>query len=144
MPIKVGWRHASLVLWDFGWSKKHCIYLSTTKTINLFLLFRFCNYPHFRSSRPELFCEINSLRPTTLLKKRLWHRCFSVNLAKFLRTLFSQNTPSGCFWHLHQSRFPILMLHVIHRQLRREYLLRREFLSMVERKISFSHVFSSE
>ena len=46
--------------------------------------------------------------------------------------------------HPHQSRFPILMLHVIHRQLRREYLLRREFLSMVERKISFSHVFSSE
>ena len=31
-------------------------------------------------------------RPTTLLKKRLWHRCFPVNFAKFLRTTFSQNT----------------------------------------------------
>ena len=27
-----------------------------------------------------------------LLKKRLWHRCFPVNFAKFLRTPFSQNT----------------------------------------------------
>ena len=28
------------------------------------------------------------LRPVTLLKKRLWHRCFPVNFAKFLRTPF--------------------------------------------------------
>ena len=28
----------------------------------------------------------------TLLKKRLWHRCFLVNFAKFLRTSFLQNT----------------------------------------------------
>ena len=27
-------------------------------------------------------------RPATLLKKRLWHRCFPVNFAKFLRTPF--------------------------------------------------------
>ena len=31
-------------------------------------------------------------RPATLLKKRLWVRCFLVNLAKFLRTPFLQNT----------------------------------------------------
>ena len=31
-------------------------------------------------------------RPATLLKKRLWHRCFPANFAKFLRTL------GGCFW----------------------------------------------
>ena len=30
--------------------------------------------------------------PATLLKKRLWHRCFPVNFAKFLRTPFSKNT----------------------------------------------------
>ena len=29
---------------------------------------------------------------TTFLKKRLWHRCFPVNFAIFLRTLFLQNT----------------------------------------------------
>ena len=30
----------------------------------------------------------NKVRPATLLKKRLWHRCFLVNFAKFLRTHF--------------------------------------------------------
>ena len=28
------------------------------------------------------------LRPATLLKKRLWHRCFPMKFAKFLRTTF--------------------------------------------------------
>ena len=32
------------------------------------------------------------MRPATLLKKRLWHRCFLVNFAKFLRTPSLQNT----------------------------------------------------
>ena len=31
-------------------------------------------------------------RPATLLKKRLWRRCFPVNFVKFLRTPFLQNT----------------------------------------------------
>ena len=39
--------------------------------------------------RPELFW---GLRPATLLKKRLWHRCFPVYFSKFLRTLFLQST----------------------------------------------------
>ena len=64
-----------------------------------------------RSSRPEVFCKkgvfrnfakftgkhlyqslffnkVVGLRPATLLKKRLWHGCFPVNFAKFLRTPF--------------------------------------------------------
>ena len=68
-----------------------------------------------RNSRPEVFCKkgvlrnfvkftekqlcqslffnkVTGLRPVTLLKKRLWRRCFSVNFAKFLRTHFLQNT----------------------------------------------------
>ena len=31
-------------------------------------------------------------RPVTLLRKRLWHRCFLVNFAKFLRTPSLRNT----------------------------------------------------
>ena len=46
----------------------------------------------FRSSRLEVFCKKRVLRPATLLKKILWHRCFPVNFAKFLRTPFLQNT----------------------------------------------------
>ena len=30
----------------------------------------------------------SGLRPATLFKKRLWHRCFPVNFAEFLRTTF--------------------------------------------------------
>ena len=74
-----------------------------------------------RTSRPEVFCKkgvlwnfvkflgkhqyqslffnkVAALRLGTLLKKRLWHRCFPVNFAKFLRTPFLQNTYGGCFW----------------------------------------------
>ena len=61
----------------------------------------------YRNSRPEVFCKNGVLRnfakftgkhlyqslffnkvlrPATLLKKRLWHRYFSVNFAKLLRT----------------------------------------------------------
>ena len=63
-----------------------------------------------RNSRPEVFykkgvlgnftkftgkhlCQslslnkVSGLRPETLLKKRLWHRCFPVNFEKLLRTL---------------------------------------------------------
>ena len=41
--------------------------------------------PVFPVCRPDVFCE-KGLRPATLLKKRLWHRCFPVNFAKCLRT----------------------------------------------------------
>ena len=34
--------------------------------------------------------KVAGLRPATLLKKRLWHSCFPVNFAKFLRTPFLQ------------------------------------------------------
>ena len=55
-----------------------------------------------RSSRPEVFCKKSALenfaqentlvrvsfflRPATLLKKRLWHRCFPRNFTKILKT----------------------------------------------------------
>ena len=47
-------------------------------------------------------------RPATLLKKKLWHRCFSVNSAKFLRTPFLQNTSGRLLlelWFLYQEMF---------------------------------------
>ena len=47
---------------------------------------------------PEsLFNKVAGLRPATLFKKRLWHRCFPVNFAKFLKHLFLQNFSGGCF-----------------------------------------------
>ena len=71
---------------------------------------------NLRSSRPDVFCrkdvlknfakftgkylcqslffnKVAGLRPATLLKKRLWHRCFLVNFAKFLKTPFFYRIP---------------------------------------------------
>ena len=76
-----------------------------------FLFFHQYHYHLFRSSRPEVFCKkgflknfakfagihlcqslffnkVAGLRPATLLKKRLWRRCFPANFVKFLRTPF--------------------------------------------------------
>ena len=51
------------------------------------------------------FNKVADLRPATLLKKRLWHRCFSVKFVKFLRTPFLQNTP----WRLHLYEIVIIL-----------------------------------
>ena len=38
------------------------------------------------------FNKVSGLRPAALLKKSLWHRCFTANFARFSRTSFLQNT----------------------------------------------------
>ena len=82
---------------------------------------------YIRSSRPEVFCKsdvlknfvksqentcvgvsffnkVVDLRPATLLKKRLQHRCFPLDFTKFLRTFFFTEhlraTPSVLFFSL--------------------------------------------
>ena len=47
----------------------------------------------FINSCPEVFCKKAVLKncrpqPLTIIKKRFCHRCFHVNFAKFLKTLF--------------------------------------------------------
>ena len=42
--------------------------------------------------KSQFFNKVAGLRPETLLKKGLWHRCFPVNFLKFPRTPFLQNT----------------------------------------------------
>ena len=47
------------------------------------------NFPKFTVKhlcQSLFFNKVARLRPPTLLKKRLWHRCFTVNFGKFLRT----------------------------------------------------------
>ena len=43
------------------------------------------------------FNKIVGLRPATLLKKILWHRCFPLNFAKFLGTFFYRTPRDDCF-----------------------------------------------
>ena len=90
-----------------------------------------------RSSCPEVFCKkallrnfakfigkhlcqsiflnkVVGLRPATLLKNRLWYRCFPVNFAKFLKTpLVAASAYFGLFIlteHQTMSRTTILMV----------------------------------
>ena len=41
------------------------------------------------------FNKVADLRPATFLKKRLWHWCFLVNFAKFLRATFLMKNSGG-------------------------------------------------
>ena len=45
---------------------------------------------HLRQSLS--FNKVAGLKAATLLKQRLWHRCFPMNFVKFLRTPFLQST----------------------------------------------------
>ena len=49
-------------------------------------------------------------RPATVLKKRLWRKCFPVNFAKFLKTPFLQNTSE---WLLVQKASNILIIPIL-------------------------------
>ena len=50
-----------------------------------------------RVCRNIFFNKAAGLRPTALLEKRLWHRYFPKNFAKFLRTAFLKKTSNCCF-----------------------------------------------
>ena len=63
-----------------------CTFYKSTIKSNCVLL---SCHVRVRSSRQELFCKKGVLRNfAKFLKKRLWHRCFTVSFAKFLRTSF--------------------------------------------------------
>ena len=47
------------------------------------------------------FKKVAGLRPATLLKQRLWRRCFLVNFGKFPRKFFFHRTPPvAAFEHI--------------------------------------------
>ena len=79
----------------------------------LFLLFYIFYFPpalDFRSSRSQIVFKIGVLKNFAvftgthlcwilfLIKFQAW-RYFPLNIAKFVKTVFLQNTSCGCFWH---------------------------------------------
>ena len=77
-----------------------------------------------RCSRFSFLIKLQAA-PATLVKNRLWHRCFPVNFAKVLRTLVLQNTsgrlllflsrshPTSCFWFRRKGRQKLTLNHLI-------------------------------
>ena len=78
----------------------------------------------YRSSLPEEFgalenfakfaekhrfsTKVTGLQPSTLLKTRLWHRCFPVSFAKFLITTFSAEYPPWPLLYIKLSRTSVV------------------------------------
>ena len=56
------------------------------------------------------FQEYTIVRSSFFIKKRLWHRCFPLNFAKFLRTPFLQNTSGRLFLYTAVNCFKTLNL----------------------------------
>ena len=69
-------------------SVRKCVLGSSTKFTGKHL----CQRPFLKRD--------SGFRPATLLKKRLWYRCFPLNFVKFLRTPFLQNTSERLLLHV--------------------------------------------
>ena len=61
------------------------------------VLRNFAKYTGKQLCQRLFFDKVAGLRPVTLLKKSLRHKCFPVNFAKFPRTPFLQNTSGRLF-----------------------------------------------
>ena len=96
----VPFHHFSLNLSNLSSKVPHCL---NTKRIPTRSSHRRCsvkkgvlrNFTKFTGKhlcQSLFFNSVASLRPATLLKKGLWHRCFPVNFVKFPRTPYLQNT----------------------------------------------------
>ena len=70
----------------------------TSKKFHLFfrkgVLRYFANFTWKHLYQSLFFNKVAGLGPATVLKKRLWHKCFPENFAIFIRTAFLQS-----FWH---------------------------------------------
>ena len=100
------------------------------------LFLKFYNFVKVKDSRPEVFCKkgvlwnfskftgkhlyqslffnrVAGLRAVTSLKKRLWHRCFPISFAKFLKTPFLQNTSRRLLLYGTSRFFAILTLQTL-------------------------------
>ena len=100
---------------------KQCIQTSITNTIYISRSLLKC--PHFRSIRLELFCQRGILKNFAKFTGVFSGTGVSCEFCGILKnTFFPQNTSSGCFWHLLQLSFSILILYVINHHLSREFV----------------------
>ena len=80
------------------------VFLKSTETHN-FVIISYCecilkNFTKFTGKHlcwSLFFDKVAGLKPETLFKKKLQHRCLPVYFVKFLRTLSLKNTSGGCF-----------------------------------------------
>ena len=78
------WRNSSSKSALRSWFRK----LNQGCSIKKGVLRNFAKFTGKRLCQSLFFNKVAGQRPAILLKKRLWHRCFTVNFAKCLRTPF--------------------------------------------------------
>ena len=99
-------RHPAKLSNILGLTNKIVVFLVNIKRSSLLEVFcrivvlgNFAKFTGKHLCQSLFFNKVAELRPATLLKKRLWHRCFPVNFAKFLRT--SSFTEHLLLYNLH-------------------------------------------
>ena len=92
----------------FASQSNKALHLALYNKYNLYLSLRYWNI--CISEAVVRSCSVKKMFLKILQNSQcfLWHRSFLWTLRHFKEHLFSQNTFSGCFWHLHESRFSIL------------------------------------
>ena len=90
-----------------AFSKKKYLLVSTLSTsLSILLLLLKLNLVNLYKTVNQKYSTCAwGLEPATLLKKRLWHRCFPVNFVKFLRTPFLRTPLDDCFWNVRSTVF---------------------------------------
>ena len=82
--------------WNFHFARNYskCLYRSSHQSgsVRKGVLRNFRKFTGKHLCQSLFFNNVAGMRPATLLKKRLWHRCFPMNFVTFLRTPFLQNT----------------------------------------------------
>ena len=106
------------------------------------ILRNFAKFTGKRLCQSLFFNKVAGLRPATLLKKRLWHRRFPVNFAKFLRAPFFIEHLWGLLlllWFYVWTSSSILRFYSLHKI--RKYL--RNFYNTLTLEFSckFLHIF---
>ena len=51
-----------------------------------------------KSEKTRVSLSLFFNKVATVLKKRLWYRCFPVNFLEFFRNIFYKTPPGDCFW----------------------------------------------
>ena len=68
------------------------------------------NFAKFNLCLSLFFNKVAGLRSASLLKKKLWHTCFPVNFAKFLRTHFYRTPLDDCFLFMQLNLISLMLL----------------------------------
>ena len=78
-----------------------------------YIFLRISQYSQKTPVLESFFNKVAGQKACNFIKKELQSRCFLVNVAKFLRATFLQNTSSGCFCILHNSDNVLTLLKIV-------------------------------